>query len=245
MIMKPRAVLVMRTGVATAALAATLLVLVQTSQGRSVLGGMLRMAHGACPFGYDRSMTGSDRERAQRSFARTHRGEQRAASRPALGFTLERTTRAQVLAQMTKHGVACTSGTGHSDLICANVSADTLADASAPAGTSTLAEWGRPARRNLWFNFGAREQLLSVVSIARDAQPLALSEAFLATRRALDQQVGSVTATRGDASAPALAQGLLRQASAEFRYQDYYALARVANLGKEFVLTEEYRSLAD
>ena len=49
----------------------------------------------------------------------------------------------------------------------------------------------------------------------------------------------------GDSAPSSLAAGLLRQASAEFRFSDYYAIARVTNMGDGFMLTEEYRSLVD
>ena len=50
---------------------------------------------------------------------------------------------------------------------------------------------------------------------------------------------------RLDSDPRVLTQGALRQASAEFRFRDYYALARATNLGQSFVLTEEYRALPD
>ena len=39
--------------------------------------------------------------------------------------------------------------------------------------------------------------------------------------------------------------GSLKQASAEYRFRDYYALARATNMGQGFALTEEYRSLPE
>ena len=42
-----------------------------------------------------------------------------------------------------------------------------------------------------------------------------------------------------------ITSGLLRQASAEYRFRDYYAIARATNLGDEYVLTEEYHALGN
>ena len=199
-----------------------------------MLGAVTRMAHGGCPFGYDKPMSPAQRERARLNFAAVHRGERRAASRPALGFVLDHTTRDDVVAHFAKYGVSCSTGKGLSDLTCNNVPSDALEGATPHA----------PAR-NLWLTFGLKQQLLAVIAVSRDAQAEPISTAFIATRSALDHEVGAVTKTRGNADSHALAQGVLYQASAEFRFRDYYALTRATNLGKGFMLTEEYRSLPD
>ena len=192
------------------------------------------MAHGGCPFGYDRPMSPAQRERARAQFSATHRGERPATSRPALGFVLDQTTRSQVIAQLSARGVTCTQGKGLSDLTCNGVPASALPGTPASAPT-----------RNLWLTFGTKQQLLTVIAVSRSTEPEAISDAFVAMRRALAREAGAATATHGDAEPQALAQGALHQASAEFRFSDYYALERATNLSKDFVLTEEYRSLAD
>lgn len=192
------------------------------------------MAHGGCPFGYDRAPSAAERERARRHFATSHRGEQRAASRPALGFTLDRTTRAQVLATMSAQGVQCEEGHGLSDLTCKLVPSAALRGAA-----------DSPLDRTLWFTFGTREQLLSVVSVARHSSAEVVSNAFASVQHALSTQAGPATTSTGNADSQILAQSLLRQASAEYRFTNYYALERAANVGSAYVLTEEYRSLPD
>jgi len=215
---------------ASCALAVGVVGLAHTSAGRPLFGAILRVAHGGCPFGYDRALSPAERERAQLNFAITHRGERRARSRPALGFQLDRTTRDEVVARLAARGVACKSGTGMSDLTCDSVPSQALPNATGPA-------------RNLWFTFGVRQELLSVVALSRANEADIISETFIATRGALDDQAGAVTKTEGNSDPRALTQGALRQASAEFRFRDYYALTRATNLGQSFVLTEEYRSL--
>ncbi len=218
----------------TTTLAVALVGLGHTSTGRPVLEAVTRMAHGGCPFGYDKPLSPAERERAATNFAARHRGEQRAASRPALGFELDHTKRADVIAQLAKQGITCASDKGYSDLTCNGVPSSALGGEAASAPP-----------RNLWFTFGAQQQLLSVVAISHAAQPQAISDAFAATRAAIDRRAGAVSTSQGDADARALSSGLLRQASAEFRFRDYYARERATNLGKDFMLTEEYRSLAD
>src|SRR3954465_2831887 len=77
----------------------------RTPTGGAIAHGLVRMAHGGCPFGYDQAMSPAQRERARANFAAIHRTERRAASRPALGFSLDQTTRSQVLASMSAQGV--------------------------------------------------------------------------------------------------------------------------------------------
>lgn len=202
--------------------------------GQPVVAGIARMARGGCPFGYDQAASPAQRERASSNFAASHRGDHPAVARPALGFTLDQTTREQVLTMMSERGVQCKPGRGMADLTCDGVPSNAL-DGVAPDSPT----------RNLWFTFGTKQQLLSVVGISKAPLPEQISAAFLATRQALSARAGEATMTQGDAAPQALAQGALRQASAEFRFTDYYALARATNLGHGFLLTEEYRSLAD
>jgi hypothetical protein len=225
---------VLAIGGGSAALLVGLVGFAHTSAGRPLLGAVTRMAHGGCPFGYDKPMSPEQRERAKANFAANHRGERPATSRPALGFTLDHTTRPEIVAHFAAHGITCTQGKGLSDLTCNGV------PSSALPGTPVSA----PAR-NLWLTFGTKQQLLSVIAVSRAPEPEAISAAFVAMRAEVDRDAGAVTATHGNADPQALAQGALHQASAEFRFTDYYALQRATNLTKDFVLTEEYRSLAD
>jgi hypothetical protein len=218
----------------SATLLAFLVGVAHTSLGRPLLGAVTRMAHGGCPFGYDKPMSPEQRERAQANFAAKHRGERPASSRPALGFRLDHTTRPEIVAHFAAHGISCTQGKGLSDLTCNGVPSSALPGTPVPA----------PAR-NLWLTFGTKQQLLSVIAVSRSPGPEAISAAFVAMRTEVDHDAGSATETHGNADPQALAQGALHQASAEFRFRDYYAVQRATNLTKDFVLTEEYRSLPD
>ena len=133
---------------------------------------------------------------------------------------------------MRAHGVRCAQGMGISDLTCTQVPSAALAG-PAPAAPP----------RTVWFTFGLKDQLLAVIAVSKDARPEPISDAFVSMRRSLDEQAGAVATLQGEADSQSLAKGLLREASAEFRFSNYYALERAANMGNGFVLTEEYRSL--
>ncbi|HEX4509127.1 MAG TPA: hypothetical protein VH328_03580 [Burkholderiaceae bacterium] len=201
-----------------------------TRAGRPLLAVIGRVVHGgSCPLGFDKTATPAAREQAAARFSASHRGVGPAHARPALGFALGESRRSDVVAALAARGVSCTKG-GAAELVCPHVPAKDLP--------------GTP-ERELWFTFGAHQQLLSLVALSRDSDPRVVSAAFAATTTAVSQQAGPATKTSGDGSATSLAAGALSQASAEFRFSDYYALARATNMGTGYLLTEEYRALID
>ena len=205
-----------------------------TRAGRPLLAAMGRVMHGgACPLGYDRAASPAQREAARTRFAATHRGEAPAASRPALGFALDETLRADVAAFMAARGITCRASTGLADLVCNEVPAEALP-----------AQQERAVPRNLWFTFGQQQRLLSVVALSRAASAEPISAGFERVARGVAHDAGQLAAITGDATASALSSGVLRQATAELRFSDYYASARATNMGDGFLLTEEYRSLS-
>ncbi len=189
---------------------------------------------GACPLGYDVAQTPEQKESARRAFAASHGGEARAAARPALGFELDRTTRADARAWASAHGITCKEARTGPDLDCAAVPDDALAAAFRGAPVVSV-----------WLTFGARDTLTTVVVVRRSPDAAAISATFAAITAAVSSQAGPARMTDGDPSVERLSAGLLRQASAEYRFRDYYALARATNMGNGFALTEEYRSLPD
>ncbi len=105
-----------------------------TKPGRPILKllGMGKSA-GGCPFGYDKPATAEARDKARLHFAKVHRGATRAADRPALGFALDTTSRADVVAWSAAHGVACAPGKT-ADLACSEVAAAAPLPGRRPAG---------------------------------------------------------------------------------------------------------------
>jgi hypothetical protein len=220
------------------ALAALTLVIgfAHTKAGRPLLGWMARAVGrhaSACPFGYDRAATAEQREAARAAFAASHKGSSPSASRPALGFVLDRTTRGDVVAWASAHGVSCTAGRGMADLNCLQVPDTLVPEAFRAVGSQAL-----------WFVFGSGERLISLTAVASSPRPEAISTAFASVVNALDRQTGVPSQVAGDASAERLSSGPLYQASAEYRFGDYYAVARATNVGPGgYALTAEYRSL--
>jgi hypothetical protein len=203
--------------------------------GRPLLRAIVHAAGGACPLGYDHAPTLAEREAGRRRFAARHAGSVRALQRPALGFVLDQTTRADVLAWAAKHSVHCTTakaGARQADIECRDVPGATLPDPSSGVALSSL-----------WLTFGAGDKLVAVVDVRHDADAESITDTFHATEHALTRDAGPIDNAEGDPTPTALA-GLLESASVEYRFSDYYALARAANMGRSgYVLTEEFRAL--
>ena len=186
-----------------------------------------------CPLGYDVKATPAAREAGRRRFAATHAGLAVAGARPALGFTLDVTSRSDVQAWAAAHGVRCVPPRSGADLEC-----DDVPPAALPA------ELGGVGLKTLWLELGAGDRLIAVRALRQAPQVAPVSDAFGTLTATLRRRVGQPVAVRGEATPAALSAGTLRQASAEYRFKDYYAITRATNLGRDgFALTEEYRSL--
>lgn len=209
-----------------------------TPPGRPLLAlmgmGKARTGGGMCPLGYDVAASPAQKESARQRFSEAHRGEASAKARPALGFVLDQTTESEVLQWATAHDVQCSKPKSGADLDCVDVPA-------AVVGLGSKA----PALRNLWLNFGEGARLRSVIAIRREPDVKAIGSAFDAMVEAVSQQAGPPAKVDGDGSPQRLSEGLLRQSSVEYRFTNYYALARATNMGDAFLLTEEYRSLVN
>ncbi|RKG72605.1 hypothetical protein D7W79_27875 [Corallococcus exercitus] len=208
-----------------------------TPSGRPLLKWMgMSMPQAAsaagCPLGYDVKQSPEQKEAARQRFAAAYRGESAALARPALGFDLEQTTREALLEWAQAHGVKCTVPRSQGDLDCADVPASLFPGLKREADI-----------RNLWVTFGADGRLVSLIAVSRAVEAAPISATFRAANATLATLAGPALKRDGEGSVEELKQGLLRQASAEYRFQDFYALTRVTNMGDGFVLTEEYRAL--
>jgi hypothetical protein len=204
-----------------------------TTAGRPLLGWMgAVLGHGGavCPLGYGRAATPEQREQARARFAEAHRGDEPSQGRPALGFALDAMTREDVARWASSHDVSCGPGRGPADLACDAVPDALLPEAFRGTGQETL-----------WFVFGAGERLVSVTAIASADAPDPIRATFQSVVAYLGREAGPPSMQGGDAAT--LASGALRQATAEYRFRDYYAVVRATNVGRGYALTEEYRSL--
>ncbi len=183
-----------------------------------LLGRATRAVGATCPLGFDRPVDEAMKQARRRQFAAQHAGQAMAQSRPARNFVLDHTTRAEISAWAEAEHLTCRSGRAI-ELDCS----------MAPG--------------SLWFTFDESDRLVELVAVRRFADAAQVSAELDARAEDLARRVGESTRVEGDASPAVLGHGLLRQASREFRFLDYYALLRATNMGDGFVLTEEYRSL--
>lgn len=208
-----------------------------TRAGRPLLARLTNLLGkpAGCPAGYDTSQrSDAAREAARRRFAESHAGATPAQARPALGFILDRTTRAEILSWAQANGVRCERPRSGNDLECISVPAALLPDAYQGATIQTL-----------WVNFDGQGRLISLIAIRRERSPEVISAAYRSVNAGLAREAGPPSSQDQNGSSEFLLAGLLRQASAEYRFSDYYAQTRATNMGDGFVLTEEYRSLRD
>lgn len=180
---------------------------------------------GACPFGYDGAPGGTV------ATARPRVGPL-APARPALGFTLAVTTRADVQTWAAANQVSCTERRRGRELECASVPAGLLAGHGAQlAGTTT------------WFELDAQSVLAGIKTVRRTTAAAPVALAFAATAASLTASTGAPTTAEGSAATDDLARGAFRQAMVEHRFGDYRAQIRATNMGDGFVLTESYTAL--
>jgi hypothetical protein len=129
-------------------------------------------------------------------------------------------------------GVKCAKRRVGADLECSDVE-----DQLVPIGYRGV------SIGSLWLNFGRDGTLILVTTVRRHPSPELVNKTFAALRDDLAERARPPFLVTGDASPAVIGSGLLHQASVEYRFRDYYALARETNMGDGFVLTEEYRSL--
>jgi hypothetical protein len=208
-----------------------------TPKGKPILRwlGISMGAVGArCPLGFDgKPVSPLGRDQNAAYFASKHAGTSPALEHPALGFTLDTTTRADVQAWAEANHVDCGKKQGGYDMACTEVPA-----AAMPKG------FGNVGASALWLNFGSNGALLSVTTVRKGTTAEEASRAYREVVATLVAKAGPAAVTRGDGSAQMLEAGLLAQSVSEFRFTDYYAVIRVTNDGHDGnCITEVYRSL--
>lgn len=189
--------------------------------------GKLAGISDTCPLGYDQPSSPAAVAAARANFALTHHGTEPARSRAVLGLEVGRTTRAELTVWARASHAECTQ-TGER-LTCTGF-AETA---------RSLAE-GPVLERTLWLEFDDLNVLTRVTTVRRAAKAEVVHAAFTE----LGTQFGSAQViSDGDPAPSYLSGGSLRQASAEYRFANYYALIRATNLGGAYLLTEDYRAL--
>lgn len=218
--------------VAVVAGAATLFVgavgFAHTPSGRP----LLRALRGSsCPLGLGAPLTAEQSEAGRQRALLAFKGEVRASARPALGFVLGETTKADVERWVAAHGVVCRPD-GPTTLTCKDVPAGALPAPHDAHATSVSLRWNPAgllvAAVTTRSGIGADEAARMHAAIAGDV------------RRA----AGSPSIVLGEPTAEYLATSL-HQVRTEFRFSDYRAEVLATRVGSEVVLSEEYQSIAD
>lgn len=189
--------------------------------------GKLAGISDSCPLGYDQAASPAALAAARANFALTHQGTEPASSRAVLGLEVGHTTRADIKVWARTSHAEC-SKTGDR-LTCTGF-----------AETNRSLAAGQVLERTLWLEFDDLNVLTRVTTVRRAAKAEVVHEAF--TELGSQLRTAQVIAD-GDPSPSYLSGGSLRQASAEYRFSNYYALIRATNLGGAYLLTEDYRAL--
>lgn len=225
-------------GVATALTVAIHLGPVREMLGWKPLGAAVADSTGGtssgwCPFGFGASASdGTAIAVRPRPHTAPDPAKAVALGRPALGFTLDVTTRDEVLAWATAHGVACRTIQG-STLECSDIPVAAL-----PAGENAL------GLTTAWFSFPFDDKLELVKTVRTGPDARTVAAAFDGEQSVLTAKAGGPSQRDGAADAGELALGELRQAHAEFQFQNYRATLRATNMGKQgYVLTEMYAAI--
>jgi hypothetical protein len=156
-----------------------------------------------------------------------------ALERPALGFTLDVTTRAQVQTWASEHGVTCTPISGGATLECADVPAALL-----PAGENSL------GLATAWFSFPFDDKLEIVKTMRHAPDAESVIAALDDEQTTLTAKAGAPVVRDGDLDAEHLAIGQLRQAHVEFQFQNYRATVRATNMGaRGYMMSEMYAAV--
>jgi len=164
--------------------------------------------------------------------AATLKGTRRATSRPAFGFVLDQSTKADVTAWGSRVAATCRDEIGGAAIRCE----------SADKRTGTEAE-SEPPIHDAFFRFDPHGVLVGV-DVMRDGTNGEKAAAMLsALTEGVSRAAGPPAAVQGTAS-PAHLAGYMNRAATEFRFTDYAADVSATNLGDEgVVVREQYRSI--
>ncbi|MBA2545021.1 MAG: hypothetical protein H0V17_35590 [Deltaproteobacteria bacterium] len=184
-----------------------------------------------CPFGHDQktpALTAAAAEdlRVHAITRAEHPAAEPAPARPALGFVLDTTRRAEVLAWATQHSIACRTDRSGAGIRCDHVDGAWL--------PSPLAD----IRGVASFGFDTADRLVSVTFETASTTPKArVLEVAGEAMSTLEQQLGA--RSLGDSlAAPAFIRRETRVA-----YADYVATVVASNAGKRWMSMQTFQSI--
>jgi hypothetical protein len=205
--------------VARIALVGAALLVVGVGLGHAKMMRPLLARVGGCPVA-GKTATPEELEAFRVKNATSLKGTSRALARPAFGFTLDTSTKADVVAWGQRTHAECTDELGGAALRCE--AAGDVEDA--------------------YFRFDPRGVLVGVDLIhpATDGANALRIVDDIASR--LSKEAGAPTAVRGTRT-PEFLDAQFRQAALEFHFVDYAADVTATNLGAGIVVREQYRSV--
>lgn len=158
------------------------------------------------------------------------KGTARATARPAFGFVLDQSTKADVTAWGSRVAATCREEIGGAALRCESSARPIAAENEIPI-------------KDAFFRFDPRGVLVGV-DLMRDGTDGEKAAAMLNTlTERVAREAGPPAAVQGMASPSHLA-GYMNRAATEFRFADYAADVSATNLGEEgIVVREQYRSI--
>jgi hypothetical protein len=158
------------------------------------------------------------------------KGSTRAPARPAFGFVLDVSTRADVTAWGTRVGATCREEIAGAALRCES------------AGQPIGAKSALPVK-DAFFRFDPRGVLVGV-DLMRDGTNGEKAAAVLTTITAQIAEVAGPPSTVQGTASSAHLSGYMNRAGSEFRFANYAADVSATNLGEQgVVVREQYRSI--
>jgi hypothetical protein len=184
---------------------------------------------GGCPFPTtSRTLTAAEAEALRQDTLAPAKTLAPAPARPALGFVLEQTTRAEVNSWAASHQITCQGDRHGAGLTCQNVAASAL---PAPGATEVSG--------SLMLGFGANDTLVSVHYLSRDAsrdRVLARSDEAVLLLASLSVPITHSGNPRLDAA--------LSQSRSRLVFRDYTAELSATHMGSAYALSESYQAFA-
>lgn len=152
-----------------------------------------------------------------------------APARPALGFELDKTTRADLDAWASKNGLSCENIGGNANLRrCSDVPASAIGE---PDRLGTLEE--------VSFELRSSGELVDVETLRRQLTPEQAAVVAAQLERTAASELGAPTQSGGEADSAHLGHGFLASYVAEHTYSDYRATVSATNMGKSGVMVRE------
>lgn len=192
------------------------------------------MKVGGCPAG---QASAAGVENARMVGVRATRGSERAPARPALGFTLDVTTKDEVLAWAKDHKLECTTAVQGMKLTCKDVPAGALEGRNpslGPVGVLTLAF--RPNG----------ERLVNLSAVTTGLSPEDAARSATHTGERLVAALGAPESGEARVDATHLAKGGYATSHLAFRFADYMSEVTATSVdGRGVLVREHYISAAD